>query len=394
MKARIFAGRVHHYLKLLPIYEALQQRGHDVGFIISDNAINIDPSSEFMVNSGAKYDHLYDYLTQEGVDEARELVGEVMESFGWFKHVPPFWMLFSMQEIGEVLAAADNYLEQEKPDMVFGLHENNFWVKPIAYLCKKRGIPHYVFQEGLLRTSDQEKFRKQSYACEYSDKIFVWGEAAAQQYIDAGVPREKIFVSGPVHLDMAYNLKNNMPEHFPEYRRQFLGQYGFGVEHPTVVVAPPILYQYKGNIASDLSTLVGYLRRITPNIILSFHPFEDERAWKPLVEPLGVKVYTPTDSIPLIVAADLLIIQHSTVGLEALALGVPIIEFNFSADPIIQSWVDIGVAELVSSKDQLDRIRNVLGGKTTLNADWLNGFTNSNMLCDGMATERVLEEIL
>ncbi len=62
MKIFIYAGRIHHYLKLKPIYDVLTLMGHDVAFIKANNAINIDPSTEYLTHSADVYLHIYYYI--------------------------------------------------------------------------------------------------------------------------------------------------------------------------------------------------------------------------------------------------------------------------------------------------------------------------------------------
>jgi hypothetical protein len=363
MKIFIFAGRIHHWLKLKGVYDRLTNDGHDVLWMAAQNATNNDPATEYLVPSGDRFLHMYDWLTEPIESDPANL------DVDYYDYIPPFWYAFSLREFNEIYQAASNLLDKEKPDIVMGLHENNAWVKPIAFLCHQKGIPHYVFQEGLLRRLDQETMRKQSSACTYSDGIFVWGESAKEQYLEAGIPEEKIHVSGPVHLDHWYNERKKITRNVT----------------PIVAWFPPLLEHYKGDFIADTLALDAFCKDNSLGFIVKLHPFNKGALAG------QVRTYDETDPMPLLPILNLAITQHSTIGIECLALGIPIIEFNVSNEPILQSWHNHGVAELISTNDEMDKIMKVLQGQSALDVDHLNQWTQHKMLSDGRAVERCLK---
>lgn len=388
----IFAGRTHHYLKLEPIYNEMKDRGWNARFVIANNAVNIDPAYEFI--SESDYVHMYDYFNDDSMADMKALRTELMSDFnqrGWTDNVSPFWGVFSLNEFIEVYISFSNLIKNERPDVVIGLHENNFWVKTISALCAKNGIPHFVFQEGLLRDVDQETFKKQSSACEYSSKIFVWGEYEKEKYIQAGVPENKIVVSGPAHLDKWHRVKANREEHarLLNYFREYYGL-DSGL---TIMFSPPLLHQYKGDVVMDLAYIASHVKNAQMNVIVKLHPFEGEQTANALKQKLSgysnVKFYTETDPLPLIVASNIMVTQHSTIGIEALALGVPLIEFNLTDEKIIQSWSDLGLATRISSPRTLDKIYMVASGQAVFDINKIE----HRIRCAGDSVERCLNEI-
>ena len=206
--------------------------------------------------------------------------------------------------------AFSRWLESDdKPDAVLILHENNFWTKPLSFLCKQKNIPCFAFQEGLLRQLDQKTMRKQSFACEYSTKLFVWGESSKRQYIDAGVPSEKIIVAGASHL--------------------FTGEQRQKSEKKKVVYFLPLLQHYKGNPQTDIEAISAYCHSAGLNLVIRLHPFEQN-----IDVPFAFD--NRENVAELIMETDVALVQHSTTALECLALGTPIVEVNFSGQPMIE----------------------------------------------------------
>jgi hypothetical protein len=291
-KIAIFIGREHHAQKLMNIGKFLSFRGHDVVPITANNAINLDPPQ---MNLG-DYIHVYGYLTPPNIREVSESMRKMDTNTSLF------WNKYSQRELMLSFLAFKNYLSSEDaPDAVLVLHENNFWTKPLSFLCSENNIPCFAFQEGLLRKKDQEDMLKQTYACEYSTKLFVWGDDSHQQYIDAGVPTEKILVTGAPHLALAESRKEN--------------------KRKRVVYFLPLLQHYYGNPQKDITQLSEYCRKNNFEFVIRPHPFEKQ---------LDIPFVTNKDYdvIPLILSTDIALVQHSTTALECLALGTPVIEIG------------------------------------------------------------------
>lgn len=339
MKVYIFAGREHHYLKLKPLHDSLKALGHFAGFIITNNSINIDPPEQFLANGEIDFLHLHSLLTNpmDLLDYKIRITDEFTNCDDFMWHVPPFWKYSSLMEMFETRRALEIMFSDPdlRPDAFIGLHENNFWVKNIAHTCSLHGVPHYIFQEGYLRDQDQETLNKQLLACEYSDKIFVWGESSKEKYIEAGIPESKIVISGPMHLQGWGRKKRNLNGPF------------------TVIYCVPLMQHYKGNFVKDWQKLSAYLQKNNIRGMLRFHPMDN-------VNNPNLPILQGTDPFPALLQADLVLSQHSTLALEAMALGIPMLEFNLSSTPILQSWAEQGIADQISSEEEFSKILDTL----------------------------------
>lgn len=348
MKVQIFSGRVHHWLKLKNLYQGLEFSGHDVEFIITNNAINIDPPGEYMVNSGFKYSHVYDY--------ARDVKNSYFhEPSGVSKYVPPFWQVYSQRELYEFANGVQNmWQEKGKPDVVLILHANNFWTKMLAYLCQQNGVAAYAFQEGLLRKRDQQTLNKQASSVDYCNGIFVWSDNEKAQYVEAGIDADKIIVSGPIHLDTRY-----MPKRETENR-------------PIVLLAIPSLSEYIGDWQKDIEIISDYCEQNGFGLVFRPHPFE-----KYIVShlPVGVAHDINDDALPMLSNARFVLGQHSTIVLEAILLGIPVAEYNFSNKPLTEPLNHLGLADYIGSPSELSKIDgNVRYGKSEVDVNAINSF--------------------
>lgn len=321
----IFIGREHHAQKLMNIGRHLAMRGHTVFPITANNAINIDPPQMGI----GDYIHIYKYLT------ANDIALSNQEMLPGGIKAPLFWKLYSLREQLLSFLAFRNYLDSnDVPDCILILHENNFWTKPLSYLCEKKGVPCFAFQEGLLRKQDQVDLKKQSSSCEYSTAVFVWGEDSRRQYLEAGVPDSKIIVSGAPHLALAG--EKTRVEGTKKMVTYFL----------------PLLQHYYGNPQKDISAIASYCANNGFRFVVRPHPFENEMDLPFLSDK-------SKDVIPLILATDIALVQHSTTALECLSLGTPIIEVGFGTKDFIEPLAKEQPAiPSIKSEQELGKISN------------------------------------
>lgn len=334
MKVQIFSGRKHHWLKLKNIYHELEERGHEAQFIIANNAINIDPSSEYLLKTPYKHVHVYNY-----VQNLDEFVPSYSSDF--FRLVPPFWGFYSARELNEVYNGLKNMWQKDgKPDCFLILHENNFWTKLIAFLCKENGIPCFSFQEGLLRHRDQDTMNKQALAAEYSSGLFVWTDSDKTAYELAGIDSEKIYVAGCLHLDKKY---------FPNVTHP---------RHKQVLLALSSYSEYIGDMYNDVISINDWCITNGLKLVVRFHPFE-----KHLVKsfPDNIAFDLDDDPLPSILTSRLVMGQHSTIVLEAVFLGVPAVEYNFDKTKLLtEPLYNMGLTDAILSYEELSKIGQIV----------------------------------
>jgi hypothetical protein len=309
----IFSGRKHHKDKLQPVFDALSKDG-DVRWLITNNAINIDPPLMYTNPSGQPFVHAYMQMRPGDDDVVDRVVEKTLRNMPLVPGVAPWWQVYSVREAAELVVSYRNVIEQAKAIII--LHSNNFFAKPLAYLAQERNIPVFAFQEGVLRDRDQGTMNKQASAGEYVDKLFVWSNTAKKQYIAAGLKSNQIVVSGPMHLDKYINMSREE------------AQARTGNPNPTVLFVPTLQEEYVGDIAADARFLHKFSTQLGFNFLFRPHPFELEAGVYGNL-PNELNTFNAPENLICCRNGNTIIVgQHSTIMLEAVTLGAVVIEYQ------------------------------------------------------------------
>ncbi len=386
MKISFFLGRIHHAQKLLPVAVELQQNGAEIEIVIANNSINIDPTTEYLHTFGVnEFHHVNDYIdNRENIDEIAKSLG-VDRSI--FNHVPPFWVMSSIREASECLVGFDGYLDNSKPDAVFGLHENNFWVKILFYLAQQRGIKTYSLQEGIILEREEKDLGKYSIGTDYTDILFSWSEADKEFYSEP----DKIVPAGPSHLDDWIDVSHNAMK-FNPVALAIKNKLGIDSNKKVIVFAPPRLDLYKGDFQKALDLLIDWTRDRGIILLLSFHPFQGgiEQLKKVSDVYPHVVVRHDINGLEYILIANVLITQTSTIAIESLLLNTPVMEIDVDYFGLEQPLWRHGAANLLEG-DDLDKITQVLRGKKVDPGGFI---LDRFPLADGRSAKRIVEHIL
>ena len=397
-----FAGRIHHWQKLSPLVEGLRQQGANIAYLCTDNATNNDPTTAYLFPAHEQFIHALNYLRQPSVQMVTEMTRSILSHIDQQVATPetdicnfvePFWISYSIREACESMVSFANMLDTEKPSCVLILHENNFWTKSLAYLCKMKDIPCVCFQEGMLRLRDQKTLGKQSMASEYSRKLLVWSESAKQHYLESGINPDKVEVTGILHLDRWFRFLKNK-EQFEQARQAHKLTLGF-TNGKLVTFALPQINRYEGNPMHAIGKLSDWAADHFVQVAFRFHPFENEDIVEKLKGNLAshptAKVITGGETNELLASSDLAISQHSTIAVEAMALGVPLVEMDLDNVGVLESLSDKGVAFAIRS-GQLNKISDILSGKEKLDADVVESWKKDNTgPTDGLSVSRAIE---
>ena len=399
MRVLFFAGREHHVLKTINVFQALRERNVEASYIISSNSLNLDPSSAFIWNYNVPSRHLHEYAnlnTAEKINHTSYYSQRFSINEELNQYISPFWISHSVREAAETLILGREMFKHEEPDAFIGLHGANYWTKTLYYLAQEMGIKTYAFQEGLLRDRDQETMGKQKIAADYVDTLFTWSELDAQKYVKSGVESGVVKAIGPTHLDQYAEMRNDR-EQLVQLKVNVIQSFGLNIsmQKPLITFAPPQLHQYKGNFEEDIKTLAAYVNSLGAELIIRLHPFNYSSvdSVKKIVKHYDVEFYTNADAIPLIAVSDLIVSQHSTMAVESFMLGKLFAEIDLSNAGILQSFADRGLA-IGIGKGELNKIEEALNGNPDVDLDTLNEWLRVNAnLVDGRATERAVNII-
>jgi hypothetical protein len=382
MKIAFFLGRIHHAIKLLPVALGLQDAGHTIEFIITDNSINIDPSTEYLGKFNIdQFYHAKDFLIQhENLHLVDEIAERALSDSEWaMMNVAPFWVVSSCYDAAMDLMGFGVYLDINKPDAVFALHENNFFVKTLFYSAKERDIKTYTLMEGIILEREEEILKKYSTGTKYTDVLFSWSEYDKQYYADP----DKIIPVGPSHFDDWIKLRNG--DEFSETKVAIRNQYGLKTSGTVVMFAPPRLDLYRGDPVKAINEVAKWCNSNQYQLIIKLHPFQQgvQQITEMVKKYSNIIVSSNPDPMALLLASDLLITQTSTIALEALVLGIPVYELDLDYHGIEQPLHEQGAAILLHTlSDKLDM------------SDMSGDFINKRLpLADGKSVKRIVDYI-
>lgn len=381
MKVTFFLGRIHHAHKLLDVAASLREEGVDIDFLIADNSINIDPTVKYLPEFGiTSFHHVRDY-----VDKAADATIDWKHfNTELFKYFPPFWIISAYAEAAECIVGFQGYLAREKPDAVFALHENNFWVRILFYLAQERGVTTYSLQEGIILEKEEKVLKKYSTGTDYTNVLFSWSGHDKDFYSDPS----KIVPVGPSHMGAWITLGKD------EARRGDLKtaiRESVGMRDKRLVVfAPPRLDLYAGDFVRAAHAIAKWAMARRIGVVIKLHPFQDSvnEIKNIMSRYTHVKVIDDSNSLPFVLAADVLITQTSTIAVEAAILGVPVVELDMDYIGLDQTINQHGGATLIEGTN-IDGILHAMDddvGKEFV--DWYFP------LADGKSTERIVDYVM
>jgi len=384
LKIAFFLGRIHHAIKLLPVALGLQEAGHTIEFVITDNSVNIDPTTDYLGKFGiTEFHHAKDYLVQYGDPHEVDAIFDNALSIaqGAMSYVAPFWVISACYDAAMDLVGFGHYLDNSRPNIVFALHENNFFVKTLFYSAQERNIKTCSLMEGMILAREESTLKKYSTGTKYTDVLFSWSEYDKQYYADP----DKIMPVGPSHFDDWINLKHE--DTFESTKLKLKVQMGFRPDDEVIMFAPPRLDLYRGDPSKAIMAIVNWANLKRIGLILKLHPFQHgiEQVTEMVKQFDKVRVSNDADPMPLLVVADKLITQTSTIALEALVLGIPVYELDMDYFGIEQGLHKQGGAHLISG-DNLDYIIDA----PEISDDFIK---NRLPLADGQSVKRIVDYI-
>ena len=180
----------------------------------------------------------------------------------------------------------------------------------------------------------------------------VAGQSAKDAYVQRGVAPDNVYVTGQPRFDALLKREFN-----GERLRTKLGIPG---DKGIIVLATQHL---AGGLRTEekLRDFVEIVVRAAsqfPNhvLVVKPHPQEDEEFYRRILMEMGetkVVVRQKVDIYQLLHACDLLITGHSTVALEAMLLGKPVLTINLTGKPDLMPYASSGAAIGVYQKKDL-----------------------------------------
>jgi GT2 family glycosyltransferase len=339
-KVLCFIALPHHNRFLVPIMEALRERGMETIYFTAA----AEGAFEITLNqANLPYRHLLDYGDAKTADKVaaayrqlRPLYQEKVLANRTFQAVPVVIQDKTIRPAVENFYCLNRMLEVEKPDLLFALHELNPWGKMLGYLSHVHRIPYFTLQEGLYY-ADIHYYR---FHTDFSTACLVWGEDCRQILLRAGCHDDKIYPVGNTHI---WGAKADATS--AEAVRETRAALGIAEEKKIVL----FLMSHSQYQPFDAWLFLDWMkRRGDVMAVFKWHPVTSkdivERALARMPQDAPVISAPGVDTYRLIGASDICItVGNSTTGLESIAFGKPLVECRLPDQTY--SFADQGVAE-------------------------------------------------
>jgi len=232
------------------------------------------------------------------------------------------------------------------PDMMCLMPQDHLFEQIASKLAKKnKNIPTLACSAAW-ETGTASSFRKHL----RTDKLATSGEKIRKMYIESGLEQERVVVTGIAHFDDLFNRDK-------EHDRQILAKNGIDPDTKIIIYATD-------NIPIDESEemIVGIINAISNirnvMLVVKVHPRENPEPIQVIVDRypnLKIQVFTDIDLYALLGICHLLITKGSTVALEAMMIGKPVVIIDLSGRPVAVPYVKEGAALAVYREEDIEK---------------------------------------
>jgi len=278
------------------------------------------------------------------------------------------------------------FVEANAPQLVMMMDEKSMIGRVLTRACAKAGIATLDMQHGVLVSGPGLR------GVDYS-KLCVFGEAARDVLVEWGVNGERVAVTGSPRLDELAAMASRSRR--ARSRGEVAQELGLDPEKPIVLAATQtVVYTITPRAKHDfVSGLVETAHRGVAQVIVKKHPYETDGIVDRLAAGASGVVVTTEGHLPdLIGAADVVTTIHSTVALEALIVGRPVVIFRPEGMAELIGYTSEGAAAVARDAAGLpgalaEAVRTGSSASTRTRDDFLG----RHVLLDGGSARRIAE---
>jgi diadenosine tetraphosphatase ApaH/serine/threonine PP2A family protein phosphatase len=211
--------------------------------------------------------------------------------------------------------AAEALLQQHRVQSLLLVSDAHHGSRLLTLVGRKLGIPSVVVQHGAT-------FAPWGYLPLHADRFAAWGESSRQWMLERGADPERVVVTGQPRFD---TLANRSPVTRPALSLPQAGRLLLWIVDPFPIAE-------NRAILTELAAVVAQLADVT--LVIRPHPSMSDTEWLVAETQHQRAIHVSPAALNLhdvITCCDAVLIQGSTVGIEALALNRPVIVFP--ADP-------------------------------------------------------------
>lgn len=301
-----------------------------------------------------------------------------------------FMRQIALPSIVHTLELAHRLIQIEQPNLLVLTDETGLLGKAIAVLGRKLDVPTLNVQHGV--RVDSPWVEDQLF-----DHFAVFGPSTTEVFVNRGNDPAMFISTGVPRYDRLFQRRGI------KSRQQVAAELGLDRNRPIVTFASQRAWG-RMTPAVKRETLLALLRacqRTNMHLILKLrHGQSDYVPPEATVEPgwEQVRVIAEYDLYDLLNASDIVVTAYSTVGMEAVALGKPLLIINLTGQPDPIPYVQEGVAIGVYQADQVSQVLQHLLGTASPNPEWMQcrqKFIRRHLTSDdGRSAERVAQLML
>jgi len=276
-------------------------------------------------------------------------------------------------EVVKYIELAKEAVRMEKPDVVVVVDEYGMYGKAAVFAGEQAGIPTVAVQHGIMSDSNIALFHPSGELTDRStplhnpipDKTLVNGEYYKNFLASFGYPQNSFVPTGQPKYDVLAKAEKIFN------KEKTRAELGLKQHEKMLVLASSTQGFPKKENENFMKSLFGAVKKIGGlKLVIKLHPNEyDSSLHKKLAREAGIEFVITKDAntSELLYACDALITISSTVALEAMILGKPVVIANLTGKPDQVPYVEKqAAAGVYKDSDMLPTIKKILFDEKTI----------------------------
>ncbi|MFC2004691.1 UDP-N-acetylglucosamine 2-epimerase [Chloroflexota bacterium] len=279
----------------------------------------------------------------------------------------------------------ERFINNISPDIVCVMPHDHFLQQIASTLAKKRYNIPTLACSAAWETNTTSSFRNHLHA----DKLATSGEKMRHMYLESGLEPERVVATGIAHFDGLFNRDKGKD-------RQILLNHGIDPDKQFIIFATDVLPMNEAE--SMLAGVIDAIQKIKDiHLVVKVHPREEVGPFQTIVERYHIpslQVVKDIDLYALLCNCQLVITKGSTVALEAMMIGKPVIILDLGgvsvAVPYLNEGAAIGIYREQDIEEAILKILYDEESRRRLKADRDKFVRNWAHEPDGRASERIV----
>jgi len=289
------------------------------------------------------------------------------------------------------VVVADRILDHYKPALIVSADDTEQRCRIYSLLANSRNIPSLLIQQGL-SGKDYPEWKFFSHTA-----VAAMGMDASADMIKQGISPEKITITGHPGFDQLKIIDRKL-------NTRIRSQLGIETKEKMILFVSQPYYVGAFSSAAARMEMIRAIAKVCSSIkgtrlIVKPHPGDRIQSLKKIIgkERRAIFIDKKKDIVPLVKASDVVVTFFSTVALQAIYAGRPVVNVAFPGSGGLRLYRESGATWVARSKDEIGEYIRLLIGETKMKEIASKEDARKEFLKkiafkpDGGATDRVLE---